>query len=276
MNTANSKAPPVPPVNQIAPIEEVKNAISKMDEQFTSVLPQHISSAKFIQVVQTAIQTNPNILQADRRSLYSACMRSAQDGLLPDGKEAALVPFRNKQGAAFVTYMPMVAGILKKVRNSGELASITSQIVFEKDTFKYWVDSEGEHVNHEPLMFQDRGAPIGVYALAITKDGAVYVEVLNADQVIDIKNFSKAKDGPWHGPFESEMWRKTALRRLSKRLPMSTDLENVMTADDELFDGPTEPSEPAAPSTKPTKLAQALAEKANAEEIVEAEEITDL
>jgi hypothetical protein len=44
-------------------------------------------------------------------------VKLAQDGLLPDGREAAVVMFGNKAQA-----MPMIAGILKKVRQSGEVA----------------------------------------------------------------------------------------------------------------------------------------------------------
>ncbi len=139
-------------------------------------------------------------------------MKAAADGLLPDGREAALVQFKDS-----VQYLPMVGGILKKIRNSGELSSITSQIVHKGDKFRYWVDGDGEHVEHEPLVFGERGEQIGVYALAKTKDGAVYIEVLTMAQIAAVKNVSRAKDGPWSGPFATEMHRKTAIRRLSKR-----------------------------------------------------------
>ena len=74
--------------------------------------------------------------------------------------------------------MSMVGGILKKVRNSGELSSITAQIVYENDEFNYYIDADGEHISHRPNMFGDRGKRIGAYALAKTKDGAIYVEVM--------------------------------------------------------------------------------------------------
>jgi recombination protein RecT len=44
-------------------------------------------------------------------------VRLAQDGLLPDGREAAIVKFGNKAQA-----MPMIAGILKKIRQSGDVS----------------------------------------------------------------------------------------------------------------------------------------------------------
>jgi recombination protein RecT len=252
---------------QLTPVEAMKKDLTAMQPQFQMALPNHIPVEKFLRVTQTAIQTNPKLMTADKRSLFGACMKSAQDGLLPDGREAALVTFRSKDGGDTVQYMPMVAGILKKVRNSGELASITSQLVYEKDNFRYWVDADGEHLTHEPNLFDDRGKIIGVYALAKTKDGAVYIEVLTKDQVDAVRNASRSKDsGPWSGPFAHEMWKKTAIRRLSKRLPMSTDLDQVIRADDadvelpppqeEKVEAVQVEQEKPARKTKPRKLEQ--------------------
>jgi recombination protein RecT len=216
---------------QLSPVEECRRGILNMQGEFEKALPPQISVDKFIRVVMTAIQGNADLLNSDRKSLFSACVRAAQDGLLPDGREAALVMFK---GCA--AYMPMVSGILKKVRNSGELASITSQVVHKADKFRYWVDIEGEHIEHEPVLFGESGELIGVYALAKTKDGAVYIEVMSKQQIEQVRNVSRAKDGgPWK-TWYNEMARKTAIRRLSKRLPMSTDLESVIRADDEMYD----------------------------------------
>lgn len=215
----------------LTPVQELKSNFLAMKDQFKAALPNHIAPEKFVRVVQTAVSNNPDLVKANRQSLFSAAMKSAQDGLIPDGRDAALVTFGSS-----VQYMPMVAGILKKARNSGEIGSITAQVVYEHDDFDYFVDEDGEHISHKPNMFEDRGKAIGVYALAKTKDGAVYVEVLTVKDVNAIKSASRGKKGPWSGPFEHEMWKKSAIRRLSKRLPMSTDLENTIQADDNMYD----------------------------------------
>jgi recombination protein RecT len=219
-----------------APIEIVRVDLEKMAPQFKLALPSHVSPEKFMRVVMTGLQNSPDLLSADRKSLYSACMKAAQDGLLPDGREGALVVYRGKDGPK-VQWLPMTAGILKKIRNSGDLSSITAQIIHKNDAFRYWVDDEGEHITHEPLLFGDQGETIGVYALAKTKDGSVHIEVMTEQQIQSVKGISKAKDfGPWSGPFADEMRKKTAIRRLSKRLPMSTDLDDVIRRDDDLYD----------------------------------------
>jgi recombination protein RecT len=217
-----------------------------MTPQFALALPPHIPPERFTRVAITAIQNNPDLLNADRRSLYGACMRAAQDGLLPDGKEAALVTF-----GKLATYMPMIGGILKKVRNSGELISITAHVVYTADEFDYWVDEDGEHMKFRPSFVANRGAVRLTFAHAKTKDGGVYIEVATEDQIKAIRDVSRSKNnGPWAGPFADEMRRKSALRRLSKRLPMSTDLDDMLHRDDDLF----QPPEPGQQETaQPTQ-----------------------
>jgi len=222
---------PVKVPAKIKPMDELKMSIKRMEGQFAAALPKHIPVERFVRVAQTAIAANPKLLNADRNSLYSACMACAQQGLLPDAKESALVMFGDQ-----VVFMPMIAGILKKIRNSGELATIFSEIIYKNDYFKYWNDSDGQHMEHTPLIFGERGNRIGAYALAKTKDGAIYIEVMTMDQINAVKNVSRSKDGIWSGPFQDEMIKKTLMRRLSKRLPSSTDLDGLFEADNKLYD----------------------------------------
>ena len=240
---------------EITPAQAVKNDLARMKDQFKSALPNHINVDKFVRTVQTAVATTPELVKANRHSLFGACMAAAQDGLLPDGKEAAMVTFSDK-----AQYMPMVGGILKKIRNSGELSSITSQIVYEKDEFEFYVDEDGEHLKHKPNMFKERGEMIGVYALARTKDGSTYIEVMTNDQIEAVKKTSRGKKGPWSGPFATEMVRKTAIKRLSKRLPMSTDLEFTMNADNDLYDLEEEPEIKDVDNTSPERLEKLMEE----------------
>lgn len=222
--------------NIVSKQQDMRSTLIKMQPEFKAALPKHISVDKFIRTTLTAIMSNPDILEANKTSVLSACMKACQDGLIIDGKESAIVTFKTKQGGKVAQYMPMVAGILKKMRNSGEIASITTNIVYKNDKFKYWVDDTGEHIEHEPTMFGDRGDRIGVYAIGKTKEGSIYIEILSKEDVSAIKSAARSSSGPWSGPFEAEMWKKSAIRRLSKRMPMSTDLEMVVKADDDLYE----------------------------------------
>jgi recombination protein RecT len=245
-----------PQTKALAPIDEIRGSIARMEGEFAKTLPSHIDVKKFMRVTMTAIQNNPSILGADRSSLYSACMKAAQDGLLPDGREAALVPYGQT-----VQYMPMIGGLLKKARNSGEIASINAVMVYTGDEFEYWIDERGEHIKHKPNLDTDRGQKRLVYATAQTKDGGVYIEVMTQEQVMAVRNVSRSKGGPWSGPFEDEMWRKTALRRLTKRLPSSTDLDQTLKLDEENYDLDQAPPAAEPPGNKPSRLAKIIETK---------------
>src|SRR6185437_11438467 len=123
----------------------------------------------------TVVQQQPDLMAADRRTLLASCLKCAADGLVPDGREAALVIFntKTKDGgwSKVVQYMPMMAGILKRIRNAGEIASVQAHVIYEHDKF---VIRRGinETIEHEPLFPGDRGQPIGAYAVAKFKDGS--------------------------------------------------------------------------------------------------------
>ena len=67
-------------------ISEVRLQLDTMIGQFAAVLPRHIPVERFGRVVLTAVQTNPVLSNVERRSLWNACMKAAQDGLMPDGR----------------------------------------------------------------------------------------------------------------------------------------------------------------------------------------------
>jgi recombination protein RecT len=202
-----------------------------MRPEISRVLPPHVTPERFERITLTALQRTPDLLDTDRKSLFGAVMQCAQDGLQPDGREAALVKF-GKQSA----YMPMVAGLLKLARQSGEIASLTAQVVYEADTFDYWIDEHGEHLSHRPELVGDQGKAVAVYAMARTDNGESVVEVMRVSEIEKVRKASRSgNNGPWKD-WWSEMARKTAIRRLFKRLPRSTDrLDQAAHRDDQFY-----------------------------------------
>lgn len=255
---------------QLTPIDAFRGTVDRLGDEFCKALPKHIPVEKFQRIVMSAVGANNDLLFADRTSLLAACMKSAQDGLLLDGRDAALVVFKAKQKdgsyAQMVQYMPMIGGILKKIRQSGELESITSEVVYQNDEFDRWMDEDGEHFKHRPSYGENRGDVILVYAFARTKDGGKYLEVMDRADVERVRQVSRAKDnGPWV-QWWNEMARKTVTRRLAKRLPSSTDIERMWENDNETYDLTPQPvtvTQGEKP-TRPTRLQQIVSDKAQA------------
>lgn len=230
-------------------VDQFKNQVASRKSEFCLALPKHIPVDRFMRVVNTAVTGNPDLLKADRVSLFQSAMKAAQDGLLPDGRDGALVIYKNR-----VQWMPMIGGILKKVRNSGELLSISAYVAYSNDEFEYVLGDE-ENIKHRPSL-EDRGKPRLVYAIAKTKDGGIYREVMTVSEIEKVRSVSPAgKSGPWVQWWD-EMARKTVLRRLAKRLPMSSDMDDLIRRDDDLydFDGTRDQSDTLSPRTLSARL----------------------
>lgn len=251
---------------QMSPVDQVRQALSgqKMTAELQMALPPHITVDKFRQVAITAINKSPDLAMADRASLFNACVECAQDGLLPNGREAALVIYNTKDPAGGwtkkVQYMPMIAGIYKKVRESGEINRLAAHVVFEGDDFEYSLGINPT-LTHRPNLESTNDKVIGAYAVAHFADGEHDIEFMSMKQINKVKSASKSPDkGPWANWFE-EMAKKTVVRRLSKRLPMSPSLDAIIRRQDDMID-----LEALNAPDKPQVTASALIEQARGDE----------
>lgn len=234
--------------------------------QFKLALPAHISAEKFQRVALTAVMQNPQVAECTKDSVFNSLMKCAQDGLLPDGREAALVKYNGKNGA-IAQYMPMVYGVIKRMKNSGEVADVNAHLIYSGDKFDYQIIDGISKVSHTPAMFSNRGTLIGVYAVIRFKDGENHVEVMTKDEVDKIRQRSKSKDsGPWVTDYE-EMAKKTVIRRAAKRVPTSSEIEKLLQQDLRVSMGIDEDEE----KDKPMSLIDSINEGIAKEEIITGE-----
>jgi recombination protein RecT len=223
---------------QPSPVAVMQRAVADRQDELKKALPGHISVEKFVRTAQTAIVSTRNIEKANPQSLLMACSKAAADGLILDGREAALVIDYKGE----VQYRPMMRGLLKLAYNSGLVKSISVQVAHENDEFEYFLGDE-ERIEHKiDFKSGDRGAPMAVYAVAHLADGVVMREVMTVAQINAIRDRSdawkaykadKIKSTPWSTDW-TEMARKTVFRRLSKWLPSSTDRDALHSAAERL------------------------------------------
>lgn len=231
---------------EMTAVQHVCTQIShpKFKENLKQALPPNVPLERFVRTALTGIQQNPAVCEADRNSLYLAIQRCAADGLMPDGREAALAVYGGK-----VNYMPMVLGIIKRLATAG--ISIDAQVVRENDEFEQAFGDDAHIVHKAPRLGQPRGALIGVYAIAKLANGMVMREVMDKDQIDQVRMASRsANAGPWKQWYD-EMARKTVIRRLAKRLPiLDASIADTVAADDDLYDfatGNTQAGDSPAP-----------------------------
>ena len=228
---------------KLSPMEAFRKDAFAMEREFARALPPHIPVERFMRVVTTAVQTSmtnnfTNLLECDRRSLWQAAMRAAQDGLLPDGREGAILKYGDK-----AQWLPMVYGIRKKARNSGEISTWDAHCVFKNDHFVLRL-GDSPSIDHTYDLATPRGDLIGAYSVALLKDGSKSYEVMSIDEIRAIRDRSQAwaafkagkiKMTPWSTD-EAEMARKTVAKRHAKQLPSSADLDDLIRRDDELHE----------------------------------------
>jgi recombination protein RecT len=105
--------------------------------------------------------------------------------------------------------------------------------VKERDEFDYQLGDE-EKIVHKPAL-SNRGKTVAAYSIVKLKSGDVSREYMPVDEIEAIRRRGRSPDeGPWVTDFD-EMARKTVFRRHYKKLPKSSDLDNVLSADDETF-----------------------------------------
>ncbi|WP_420588268.1 recombinase RecT [Bacterioplanoides sp.] len=201
-----------------------------------SMLPAGLDPRRFMRTVVNTISTHPQsdrLLKANRTSLFSACQKAAGDGLLIDGRESTLIVFKDKKkNTETVNYIPMVQGLVKLARNSGEIANIISEVVFSNDSFQYRPGIDDQPV-FDPDWFGQRGDAIGAYAVVITTNEEKIVRVLPKKRIMTIASTGRNADqfNPDTGVNFEEWWRKTAIKNVLKYAPKSSYLESAMASD---------------------------------------------
>lgn len=244
-----------------------KQNLTALIDRKELALPSNVSPEAFKNAAIVAVQDNPSILGCDEASIFKSIRTLAAAGLVPDGREAALVPFKSKVDNNWINKcqaMPMVFGLIKMVRRSGEVSDVRAHIVYQNEVdgghFSYIVGDE-ERLEHSPILFGDKGPAVAAYAIAKLKDGNIVREFMSAAEIDVVRRSSSAQkiyakgtapktsDAPigiWKD-WWTEMWKKTVIRRLCKRLDMSSeDMRRVMVEPDMESIRDVTPKEPTA------------------------------
>lgn len=224
----------------------VKDTVKNMAPEFEALLKSSGTDVnKFMNNALLAISDKPEIQsgEVNRRSVFNVCSRAANDGVVLDGKEAALVLGWNSQTKQKeAQYRLMAAGVIKQIQRSSEIERIVCQLVYENDDFLVDFCTDKEAIVHKltpEALKKGRGEVVGVYFTAKMKSGEwTSPEIMSVAEVNAVRDaFSKTdKEGNF-----SKMWRdswgeaarKTVLHRAKKRLPLTEKAAQVLQADEQ-------------------------------------------
>jgi len=227
----------LPAKNNVA---EIRTLLEKSRKQFEMALPKHLPADRLLRVAMTSIQRNPLLLKCTQTSLLACIMTCAQLGLEPDQflGQAYLIPFKNnKKGGLYeCQIIPGYRGYISLARRTGEVQTLSSQVVYENDAFALCYGTE-DKLEHRPAMNGDRGKAIGAYCVIKYKDGGYSFDFMSRDDIEKIRKRSKAaNDGPWVTDWD-EMAKKTVIRRHIKLAPLSIEFQTAAVLEDRAMTG---------------------------------------
>lgn len=192
-------------------------------------------------VFMIAVMQEPKILECTPESLRREISKCAADGLVPDSKEAVLLPYwDNKERELRANYQPMVQGIIKRVKELGGVFNIVCKLVHANDEFVL-NEADPDSLIHKSDPFakeEQRGAVVGGYAVFRDEQKRVmHLETMSAEDFDKVRQASKAPDSPAWKRWTNEMYRKAVLRRGSKYVPINNDkIRALLERQDDMFD----------------------------------------
>lgn len=220
---------------------QVKGMLEKHKNAITASLPRGFDNPdRMIRAAVNAISTTPHLAKCTPESLFISIVKGFSLGLEPNGVLAHgyLVPFKDK-GVEKAQFMPGYRGLIELARRSGKIAEVYATEVYENDKFEVKLGTNKELI-HEPDFFSDRGEIRGWYAVFKLTDGSVDFEIMGYDDVEKIRKLSKAGGSnfsPWNSGHYNEMARKTVIKKLLKRAPMTVEAAKAVDDDNKVAMG---------------------------------------
>jgi recombination protein RecT len=204
----------------------VYDLIEKQKPAIERALPNvGITAERISRVLMTQIRVNEKLANCTPASLLGAVMLTAQLGLEPGPLgQAYLVPFGNE-----CQFIVGYKGLITLAYRSGGIV-ISAYEICQNDLFKH--DYGTGQVQHTFPLQKDRGPTVGVWAKAVLATGQSSILVMTKAEVEEHRKRSRAKDsGPWITDYDA-MAKKTVIRALCSQLPLSSEAQKAMAADE--------------------------------------------
>jgi recombination protein RecT len=237
----------------VLPAKQLLSMGDRLVPQLAMALPKMMAgnADRFLRTLVTEVQRNYQLQKCTSLSLIGAMMQSAQFGLEIGSTlgQAYLVPYWNHKVKGLEAQFQIgYRGMQQLAHRSGLVKNFFAHPVYAADAFdiRYGSDPIVIHTpSRKPLA--ERGALLGFYAVLNTTTGGTDVEFMTREEIEEHRDrYSKAKaknegdsgrQGPWVTHFD-EMAKKTVIRKIGKRSPMSVDLVHASVLsehDDEGF-----------------------------------------
>jgi recombination protein RecT len=215
-------------VAQAAPRRDFLQMLDLAKPELARLLPDDKAVERVVRIARTAYQMTGGIRECEPGSIVASVMKAAELGLEPGGalKHAWLVPYNGQ-----CTFQLSYFGMLELARRSAAFKAIEARLVHQADHFsvRYTPEAVFDHV---PRWEPERGPETHVYAYARLNNGALVLEVMTRAEVEHVRASSKC--GPVWKNHWGEMAKKTVIKRMLKRQPLSVELAEAVEFDNRL------------------------------------------
>jgi recombination protein RecT len=203
---------------------------SEFRAQLAKALPNAMSPERFVRITVTSTMRNPRLLQCSRQTFFRCLLDLSAIGLEPDGRQAYLIPRKNKKtGEIDCTLIIGYQGIKELLYRNGDIIDEHSDVVGDMDHFEYEFGSQ-KHLIHRPNV-HSRGRIFAAYSYISLPRGGQTFQVMGIEEIEAVRKRSASpEEGPWISDW-SEMAKKTVFRRLAKGLPLSPKTRDALELD---------------------------------------------
>lgn len=235
-----TKQPPNDAIQGLKSFLHQPSVLKAIREACADIDPKTVAQAALISAMK-----NDYLARCSPPSFLAALLEGARLRLSVDPSlgHAYLIPFKNQ-----CKFMLGYRGMIQLAYRSPMVKRIDARVVYSRDRFRIAYHEQPPY-QHEPSIAKDRGEPIMVYAVADLENGMTIIEPMSMDEVYSCRDRSESwkrhadktakgewcAETPWHTD-EGEMIRKTAIRRLAKRLPMADQLAQAIARDQAIED----------------------------------------
>jgi recombination protein RecT len=207
---------------------DMRELIEKNWPRIASVLPEHVSPERMLQLAISTINKNPKLAECDAASILSCFMTASSLGLEPNDVnglgQCYIIPY-----GRHATFIAGYRGLYKLALNSGEIESVTVEAVYDGDEFEYQMGDDAKIV-HKPSMTAVHSPEtlVCVYCITRFSNGGIQRNVMTKSDIDKRRDASKGKNsGPWSSWYE-EMAKKTVIRSASKTWPLSSEKSELL------------------------------------------------
>lgn len=210
--------------------KQIKTGLIAQQRVITSLLGDKKKSDKFM-ATASKVANDFKLANCNVDSIIDACVTVAQLNLdlSPALSHAYIVPFKGR-----VQLIVSARGYTALLARTGW--KIKSYIVNEGDEFDYTMDGFEESVKFKKNIDNEDEIFKYAVALALSPDGTLYIEIMNAKQIDKHRKVSSNQKGEnptgvWADWFD-EMAMKTVIKKLVKKLPMGEDISRAIEVDE--------------------------------------------